>query len=288
MERVVIVGRGIEATHEGRTVHPQRLALALGEQVVAVSGVRIAYAAARLCVAPAHRTVAVEQPTPIHRTGRHFLKVIQCRQFLTHQFFVLQPASIAIDLHPIRVRKARLLKECRRELIDSCLRNAYLCPLASSQYRVAGITRRCSCGFLHVSLAHGAFRRLCLHVKHEAHQQLFTAVALHQRNKRHLQLAPLPLHHQPMLHFGQFRQRRIRDAAIALQVGFRHVDELRVLDFHLIDRVCIMLTHREGIGESRQHTVYPHLVGRQVEKPLGRGRHHTQHQQAEKHHPSHP
>ncbi len=282
IERVIIVGRGIEAVEECGGVYRGRRGVILGEEIITITGIGIARAACGSVARPAHRTAGVEQTVTVDHTGRHLFQVIMGGQLIAVQHLILQIAAIAVDLHAAQVAEAGLPRHGAGELIHTRFRHPNLRPTAGAQHRMGSIARRRIGGACGGSIGKrrsrgnardrlclsGNSRRLGIDTQHEAHQYLVFAIAIDQRTEVHIEHCRTAVVQQLLAHHGKGRQRVGRQPVVVGNVGRCHVDELGIDDGGGIDGVAVVGGKGDGIAEMRQYRIDTHLFGSEVEEPL--------------------
>ena len=268
VQRVVIVGRRIEGVDEGRAVHRERFAVALGEEIIAAVGVWVACADVCVNAAPRHRPLGMEQPAAVNGACGHLLEVVIPHKVFFPKHFVLESSAISVHLHTAHVRQSGTAYQVAGYLVNARGRHAYLGPTALAQHGVDRIAAAC------VTAATGPCRGRAaplgrrLHLEHEADELHLLAATLHQGRERHVEPAALAVDNHVGRHFGHSRERPAACAQVSADVALAHLQELGILYPGGVDGVSPRPVEGHGIREEGQHAVYPHLFGRKVEELL--------------------
>ena len=139
MQRVIVIGGGIESRHKGGTIYGERLVVALSEEIAALCSVRIADAGSSRSTAPPYGTHTVEQASSANDACGHLLQVVGSSQIVGRQHLGLQGSTIAVNLHLVYIREASLAYQSLGQLIDARLRNTDLNPLTRRKHGMGGI-----------------------------------------------------------------------------------------------------------------------------------------------------
>lgn len=128
MQTVIVVGRGIEAIDKCCRVDGGNDRVVLGQEIIAIVGIRVARAARGIVTAPAHWTFGIEQPMAVDGTCSHLMQVVGFSKFVTIKHLILQVTAIAIDMHAAQVRESCLSYQALREFIHAGGRHPDLGP----------------------------------------------------------------------------------------------------------------------------------------------------------------
>ena len=260
---MIIVGTRIADCLQQFFTDSQRLRIVLCQEIVAIVRIWIADSDGSLWRLPVHWSNGIEHPLTADRTRRHLCQIVCLPQIVTCQALWLQGAPIAIDLHLRGVRETTSLDELIGELVETRSWHTDLRPGTFTKHGMFCIARRftfgsCSC----------LQNRLRLHIEHETHQFLISAVSIYQGHKRHIKQSLFAGHTDMLRHCGQRGQRLTTDLFITTDIRFAHIDKLRIGDADGIDRISI--TRPQGFlpGEDRQQRVDPDLTGSQIKNRL--------------------
>ena len=244
VKRMIIVGIRITNSLQQFFTDSQRLRIILCQEIITVVRIGIADSDGSLWRLPVHWSNGIEHPLTADRTRRHLCQIVCLPQIVTCQALWLQGAPIAIDLHLRGVRETTSLDELIGELVETRSWHTDLRPGTFTKHGMFCIARRftfgsCSC----------LQNRLRLHIEHETHQFLISAVSIHQRHERHIEQSLFAGHTDMLRHCGQRGQRLTTDLFITTDIRFTHIDKLRIGDADGIDRISITRTQRFLPGE---------------------------------------
>ena len=210
--------------------------LAICQEVVAFIRIRIARAHEGVLRFPRHGACGMEYPLAVHRAGGHLLQIVGSCQIVACQPLRLQASAIAVDSHLADICKACFLDECLRQLVEATRWHSDLRPVPLAKHGVGGIARiACTSGASGVTHRSGPTG----HLQHKADELLISAVAIDQRDKRHVEHALLAHHAYRLMHWRHRLQGGAADLLIALDISLAHINKLRILDGDGIDRIGI-------------------------------------------------
>ena len=266
VQAVIILRQRIGCGRQYLLTDDERLLFASRQEVIAIIRIRITRAREGLLRFPCHRPNGIEDSLTVNHTGSHLLQIVRRLQIVARQTFRLQSTAIAVDPHPVDIREASLLHQRLRQLVVAALRHTDLHPRPFFQNGVRRITHAVAFATSRSPNAFGT----SLHLQHKAHELLIPPVAIDQRHELHVEHTLLTHHAHRLLHHRHRRQGLTAELLITLDISFAHIDKLRIVDPHGIDRVSIARSQLLLVGEDGQRLTNPDLLRCQIIERLGR------------------
>ena len=244
---MIIVGLGIDRGQKLIGTDCLRCLIGLGEEIIAIIGIRIARACEDSIARPTDRALGVKQAAPIDHAERLLAQIVGIGKIVGTENLFLQGPAISVDLDAGEVREARLTNERLGELVDTRFGYPYLGPLARGKDRMGGITTTARSTGGHGGTTPGRHRhRARLYIEHETDQHLPAAVANHKRGERDVEPSLATTHTYLLADDGERGQRVGRQCLVSGNVGQCHIDKLGIGNGNRISAVGIVCAERHG------------------------------------------